>query len=70
MPQTDTLRDELADVGQRRAAAREALRATSEQIPALARRAHKAGVPKSEIARLANVSRPALDAMLDGRTPR
>jgi hypothetical protein len=68
--QTDDLRGELQALGERRAAAREALRETSEQIPELARRAHDAGIPKRQIAALVEVSRPALDAMLDGRPVR
>jgi hypothetical protein len=66
----DDLRDELRAVGERRTAARETLRETSEKIPDIARRAHDAGMRKIEIARLAGISRPALDAMLEGRPVR
>lgn len=70
MAETDPIRAELEDLGNRRAAARETLRETSDAIPAIARRAHEAGMRKTEIAHLVGVSRPALDAMLDGRPVR
>jgi hypothetical protein len=70
MADTDELRAQLEGLGQRREAARATIRETSEQIPELARRAHDAGMRKIEIARLAGISRPALDAMLDGRPVR
>jgi hypothetical protein len=66
----DDLRDELGRLGERRAAARAELRQTSAVIPDLARRARDAGIPKAEIARLMEVSRPALDDMLAGRPSR
>lgn len=65
MARTDKLWQELAALGERRKAAREELRATSKEIPTVARKAVKAGIQKTEVARLANVSRPALDDMLN-----
>ena len=60
----DDLRTRLAEQGERRTNARADAADASEQITALARQAHADGIPKVEIARLAQISRPALDAML------
>ena len=58
------LRADLARIGERRQSARAAEREASEAIGRLALLALKAGMSKSEIARVAQVSRPALDEML------
>lgn len=55
---------ELSRLGERRTKLREELRGLSASIAASAREGHAAGVPKSEIARLAQITRPALDTML------
>ena len=57
---------QLTEAGSRRHAARAALKANSAEIASLARKAHKDGVPKTRIAALAQISRPALDKLLDG----
>lgn len=59
------LRGELERAGAERQAARARTAELSGQIAQLARQAVAAGVGKSEIARLAQISRPALDTMLD-----
>jgi hypothetical protein len=56
--------EELADVGAERQRARARVLEASAQIAELAQAAIDAGLTKSEIARLAQVSRPALDVML------
>jgi hypothetical protein len=63
------VRRQLQTAGNRRAKARaEALR-QSEIIRELIPQALDAGLTKSEIARLAQISRPALDAMLKDAPP-
>lgn len=57
--------DDLRAEGESRQEARAELRASSEAIGRLALEALEAGVSKSEIARVAQVSRQALDAMLE-----
>jgi hypothetical protein len=59
------LRQRLIQAGAERAAARRHALELSDEIAQLAREAIAAGIPKREIARLAQVSRPALDAMLE-----
>ena len=59
-----TYRTELIRHGKARAAARRKAKAESDAIAALAPKALEAGLSKSEIARLARVTRPALDTML------
>jgi hypothetical protein len=56
--------EELAGVGAERQRARARVLEASAQIAQLAQAALDAGLTKSEIARLAQVSRPALDVML------
>jgi hypothetical protein len=58
------VREELMRVGAARRRAREQALQASARIAELAREALEAGIPKIEVARLAQVSRPALDAML------
>jgi hypothetical protein len=60
----DEIRQALIAHGKRRAAARRKARQESEAISALIPRALEAGMSKSEIARLAQITRPALDTML------
>jgi hypothetical protein len=60
----DALRAQLADAGQRRRAAREALRAATADIERLAPRAIAAGMTKLEAAELGDLSRPGLDDVL------
>lgn len=60
----DKLRSQLETIGDRRRAARLELATISAELPALVKRAHRAGIQKVEIARLAGISRPALDEML------
>ena len=61
---SEDLRAQLARHGKARTAARRKAMAESEAIRALARAAVEAGISKSEIARLAEITRPALDTML------
>jgi len=56
--------EELVAIGNQRQEARERMLEASAQIAALAQEALDAGLTKSEISRLAKVSRPALDVML------
>jgi hypothetical protein len=67
MPNTgaDEIRELLRTHGAQRAAARAQAARESQAIKALAPRAIAAGLSKSEIAALAQISRVALDAMLD-----
>lgn len=60
----DDIRKALTDHGKRRTAARRKAKQESEAIRDLVPRALDAGLSKSEIARLAQITRPALDAML------
>lgn len=60
----DELRTALAAHGKRRTAARRKAKQESEAIRELARQAVAAGISKSEVARLAQITRPALDTML------
>lgn len=55
---------QLAAAGERRSAARADLREATAEIRELVRQARAQGAGKSEIARLAQISRPALDEML------
>jgi hypothetical protein len=59
----------LAHIGAQRQKARAASRHRSSLLAEMASEAHAAGVSKAEISRLAQISRPALDTMLHGRTP-
>lgn len=61
---TETLVNRLAEQGQRRATAKAEAEAAMLEIRRLARAAHKAGARKTEIARAAQISRPALDEFL------
>ena len=58
------IRTQLTAHGKRRAAARRKAKRESEAIRALIPQALDAGLSKSEIARLAQITRPALDEML------
>lgn len=60
----DDIRKALADHGKRRAAARRKAKQESDALRTLIPQALDAGLSKSEIARLAQVTRPTLDAML------
>lgn len=62
----DEIREALATHGRRRVAARRKAKEESEKIRELIPQALDAGVSKSEIARLAQITRPALDTMLRG----
>jgi len=61
-----SVRRQLQLAGNRRAKAQAALARSSAEIQALLPQAIAEGLTKSEIARLAQVSRPALDKWLDG----
>jgi hypothetical protein len=61
---TEKLRAALIRHGRARAAARRKAKTESDTIRILAQHAIDAGLSKSEIARLAQVTRPALDTML------
>jgi hypothetical protein len=60
----DEIREALAAHGKRRVAARRKAKQESDAIRALIPRALDAGLSKSEIARLAQITRPALETML------
>jgi hypothetical protein len=60
---------ELVRVGATRQRARAQASEASRQLRVIVRQAHSAGLPKIEITRLAQISRPALDTMLGERTP-
>ena len=62
---TDEIRRALEKHGRARAKAREAAAAQSEAIAEAARHGVAEGMTKVEICRLAQISRPALDAMLE-----
>jgi DNA-binding transcriptional regulator YhcF (GntR family) len=64
---TDEIRRELIAHGKRRTAARRKAKQESDALKALIPQALDAGLSKSEIARLAEITRPALDTMLRGR---
>jgi hypothetical protein len=59
-----SLRGDLIRVGKQRQRARQQALAASARIGELAREAIAAGMSKAEIARLAQISRPALDELL------
>jgi hypothetical protein len=61
---TDEIRQSLITHGRRRTAARQKAKQESKAIAELAARAMEQGLSKSEIARLAQITRPALDTML------
>lgn len=61
---TDDIRAELAKHGRARTAARRKAKTESDAIKALIPQALDAGISKSEIARLAQITRPALDTMI------
>jgi hypothetical protein len=61
---SDEIRAALAKHGKARTAARKKAKQESEAIAALIPQALDAGLSKSEIARLAQITRPALDTML------
>jgi hypothetical protein len=61
---TDDIRAELARHGKARLRARDKAATESAAIKALIPRAIEQGLSKSEIARLAQITRPALDTML------
>lgn len=63
---SDDIRRELALHGKRRTAARKRAKDESDAIKALIPIALDAGLSKSEIARIAQITRPALDTMLGG----
>lgn len=56
--------DRLTRMGRRRTVAREMLAEISEEMPALVREALARGHSKAEVARMAQISRVALDSML------
>ena len=58
------VRERLKAAGERRSAARAEMRAATAEIRELVREARAEGAAKTEIARLAQISRPALDEML------
>jgi hypothetical protein len=58
------VRERLKAAGERRSAARAEIRAATAEIRELVREARAEGAAKTEIARLAQISRPALDEML------
>lgn len=58
------IRQLLATHGRRRTAARKKAKQESEAIRALIPQALEAGMSKSEIARVAQITRPALDTMM------
>jgi hypothetical protein len=60
----DQLCERLSTLGARRSAARAEALAISADIASTAKKARAAGIPKTEIATLAQISRPALDDML------
>lgn len=55
---------ELQRLGRQRARLRKSIAQNSAEIAAAVRDAHASGTPKAEIARLAQISRVTLDAML------
>jgi hypothetical protein len=59
--------ERLQRIGMQRALAQNVLRESAAELPALVRKAHEAGVPKTVISRLAGISRPTLDQWLKGR---
>lgn len=65
----DDIRQQLKAHGTRRLAARRKARQESESIRSLIPSALDAGLSKSEIARLAQITRPALDEMLRHQDP-
>lgn len=60
----EDIRRDLITHGKRRAAARRKAKQESEAIRQLIPKALEHGLSKSEIARLAQITRPAVDAML------
>lgn len=64
---TDDIRKQLAAHGKRRTAARKRAKEESDAIRTLIPKALAAGLSKSEIARIAGITRPALDTMLRDR---
>jgi hypothetical protein len=58
------VRARLSAAGERRSTARAELRAATAEIRELVREARAEGGAKTEIAKLAQISRPALDEML------
>ena len=56
--------ERLTRLGRRRTVARELLAEISEEMPALIREALAAGHSKTDVARMAQISRVSLDAML------
>lgn len=61
----DDLRTRLTEEGQRRIDARKEASAASAELTKLARQARTEGMSKIEIATLAQLSRPALNTMLN-----
>jgi len=61
---TDDIRAQLARHGKARATARKKAKAESDAIKLLIPQALAEGLSKSEIARLAQITRPALDTMI------
>jgi DNA invertase Pin-like site-specific DNA recombinase len=61
---SEEIRAALAKHGRARTAARRKAKAESDAIRALIPQALAAGLSKSEIARLAGITRPALDTMI------
>jgi hypothetical protein len=62
----DELRKGLMRHGKARIAARAKAKAESEEVAALAKEAVASGMTKAEVCALAQISRPALDTMLNG----
>lgn len=61
----DAIRDALRAAGERRAAAEAARDRSMDEITRLARQARAAGLPISEIAELAGVSRPTVYSLTE-----
>lgn len=61
---SDELRDALVRHGRARTRARQKAKAESDAISVIARQALEAGISKSEIARLAGLTRPGLEEIL------
>jgi hypothetical protein len=60
----EEIRQQLMRHGKARSAARQKAKAESDAIRSLVPRALDVGLSKSEVARLAQITRPALDTML------
>ena len=61
----DELETKIKMLGARRTTARQALKQASEDLPPVLREAHQLGLAKMHLAKLAQISRVTLDAMLN-----